>query len=68
MPIPLWLGMAPASVALRMLPLAAARANAPVSVRNVAAAAVDAATEPAFRGRFTVLENKALFQHKPRGV
>jgi uncharacterized protein YbjT (DUF2867 family) len=66
-PIPLWLAMAPASAVLRRLPGPFA-ANAPISVRNVAAAAVDAATQPAFRGRFTVLDNTELFQHAPRGA
>ena len=58
-PIPLWLGMAPASALLRRAPAALA-ANAPVSVHNVAAAAVDAATQPQFRAKRTVLENNAL--------
>ncbi len=60
-PIPLWLAMAPASRLLRLLP-GPLRANAPVSVRSVAAAAVDAATDPALRGRFTVLDNEELLR------
>ena len=63
-PLPLWAAMAPASAVLRRLPGPFA-ANAPVSVRCVAAAAVDAATQPGYRGRFTVLDNVELFAHAP---
>ena len=66
-PIPLWAALAPVSAALRLLP-GPLRAHAPVSVRHVAAAAVDAATEPRFRGTFTVLENEELFKHAPRAA
>lgn len=65
--MPLWALMAPASAVLRRLP-GPAVANSPVSVRNVAAAAVDAATDARYRGRFTVLDNAELFRHTPRGV
>ncbi len=64
-PIPLFLAMAPASFVLRRLP-GPFVGNAPVSVRNVAAAAVDAATQDAYRGRFSVLTNEELFTHTPR--
>jgi hypothetical protein len=62
-PVPLWIAMAPASAVLRALgPL---RAHAPVSVRNVAAAAVDAALSPPSPGAFRVVDNEALLQRTP---
>jgi uncharacterized protein YbjT (DUF2867 family) len=63
-PIPLFLAMAPVSLVLRRLP-GPFVGNAPVSVRNVAAAAVDAATLDTYRGRFRVLANEELFHHSP---
>ena len=61
--------MAPASAVLRRLPGSPIFAeNAPISVRNVAAAAVDAATDPALRGKFTVWGNQELFHHLPRST
>jgi len=61
--VPLWLAMAPASALMRVAgPL---RAHAPVSVRNVAAAAVDAALDPTLRGKFVVLDNEALLRRTP---
>jgi hypothetical protein len=60
--VPLWLAMAPASAVLQAMgPL---RAHAPVSVRNVAAAAVDAALAPA-PGAFRVIDNEALLRRVP---
>lgn len=64
-PVPLWPVMAPASAVMRRLPGSFFAANAPVSVRTVAAAAVDAATDPSLRGRHTVWENIELFNHRP---
>ena len=68
LPVPLWPIMAPASAIMRRLPVASLAANAPVSVRNVAAAAVDAATDAKLRGRHTVWENVELFTHLPRST
>ena len=61
--MPLWLAMAPASAVLRAVgPL---RAHAPVSVRNVAAAAVDCALDAGLTGAFRVVDNDALLRRAP---
>ncbi len=64
-PIPLWLALAPVSLLLRALPGDAFLSNAPVDVRNVAAAAVDAATDVKYAGKFSVIENAEIFSHEP---
>ena len=65
-PIPLWPFMAPASAVLRRLPSPLLVENAPISVSNVAAAAVDAATNPALQAKFTVWGNQEMFRHMSR--
>lgn len=62
--MPLWLAMAPASAVLRALP-GPLRAHAPVSVRNVAKAAVDAALDASLKGRFLVMDNDTLLRTAP---
>jgi hypothetical protein len=58
--------MAPASAVMRRLPSPLLVDNAPISVSNVAAAAVDAATDPALHAKFTVWGNQDMFHHLPR--
>lgn len=60
--VPLGSLLGPVSQAMRALGL---RAHAPVDVRVLAAAAVDAATQPRFRKAFTVVENAELWGHAP---
>lgn len=64
-PVPLWLAMAPTSALLRAVAPAPVRAHAPVSVRNVAAAEVNAALEVALCGDFRVVDNEALLRCTP---
>ena len=60
--LPLWIAMAPASAALRNIPIDAVASLAPTPATNVARAAVAAATEEKYAAKFTVIDNIALLR------
>ena len=60
--LPLWIAMAPASAAMRNIPIDAVASLAPTPATNVARAAVAAATEEKYAAKFTVIENLALLR------
>jgi hypothetical protein len=62
-PLPLWMAMSPMSMLLKNVPIDAIADMAPVPVENVARAAVAAAMEPEFAGRFTVIQNLDLVRN-----
>ena len=61
--LPLWMAMSPMSMLLKNVPVDAVAELAPVPVENVARAAVDAATEEEYAGKFTVIENLELVRN-----
>ena len=62
-PLPLWMALSPVSMLLKNAPVDAIADLAPVPVENVARAAVAAATEPEFAGRFTEISNLELVRN-----
>lgn len=60
--MPLWIAMSPLSRMLNAFPIDAVANLAPTPVENVARAAVDAATNEAYAGKFTVIDNLKLLR------